>query len=169
MDKEAALTKDDLPLLRERVRAILKDELALAGFSEDPEGDFSFNYERTSFEVIFDPADSSFVWIRDSVPYWISGADDMSQTDSCINEVNRTCKLVKMFRSAKANRDGYYAVVASASILVDDTEKLSADTLERCLFQIKVGRREFFQLIHDEPHSPESERGSAIVQAPVSH
>ena len=142
------IKEENLSALRARVRAIIKDELALANVLEDAEGDFSFSYERLTYEVIFDPDDPSFIWIRGARRYELPDADCLPHADACINEVNRRCKLVKLYRM-KPNQEGAHSVLATASLLVDSIDALSADTVERALFLIKIGKRDFCRLFEE--------------------
>jgi hypothetical protein len=135
-----------LPELKQRIRKLLQEELCLARFSEDQNGSFSFHYERMRLRMLFDPDEASFVWIGRVVFWAKSDPDALAVIDRCIDEVNDIVKLVKLSRGSKPDRDGEYAVMACASLLVEDVASVSADGLERYFSLIKAGCRRFWDL-----------------------
>jgi hypothetical protein len=149
------ITKKDVPALKERLRKILKEELGLASFEEDDDGDFVFRFERIPFLMVFEADDPAFLWIRrDNYRLKKPDAETLTQIDACINEANSVGKLVKLFRSTKPDPHGDYVLYATVAILIDDIATLSADTIDRCLFHIKVGSREVQRLLAEAAVAP---------------
>lgn len=133
----------DLPALKQRFKTILQEELGLARFSEDPDGDFTVRYEGMDVYVLFYDNDPAFAWLRTNALWFKATADTpLEALDRAINHVNYRCKAVKLCRFPEPDRDGDYCVVASISHIVDDVASVDSGTIERYLGLIKTGSRE---------------------------
>lgn len=144
------IDKKDLPALKERFRTILREELGLAKFAEDKDGDFSCHYENMPFFVVFHDDDPAFVWIK-TYAYWFKDCarTPVETVEAVMNVINYRCKAAKIARFLEPDREGDYAVAVSVSFLVDDPASLTAATIERYLWQLKVASRDFHRLLEE--------------------
>lgn len=155
----------DLPALKDRLRTLLRDELNLARFREDEDGNFHFRYERMSLKAVFDVDDPAFVWIAHFGFYWVNGADPavLARADRSISEVNYRIKSVKLSRRPEPDKDGDYPVTASISFLAEDATSHDGWTLERYLDMIKLGTNRFRELFERERELVECQPAASVV------
>jgi hypothetical protein len=149
----------DLPTLKVRFRALIQEDLGLARFRENEDGDFLFRYERMNLKLVFDEDDPAFVWIAHFGFRWFDGDDPatVARADRCINEANYRIKAIKLARTTKADKDGDLAVSASISFLAENVASQDADTFERYLSQIKTGTTLFCELFGADDAIPSRE------------
>ena len=141
------LRTGQLTELKLHLRKLLQEELCLARFSENEDGDFVFHFEGMRVRMCFDAEEVAYLWFG-RVIYWARkpAADELALIDRCLNEVNHRYKVVKLSRSTKPDREGDYAISASASLLVEDIAHTTPAALERYLNLIKAGSRLFWEL-----------------------
>lgn len=138
----------DLPALKQRFHALLRDELNVARFSQDDAGDFLFHYERMRMKLVFDDKDPAFVWLAYFGMCWIDSDDPeaVARADTCISEVNHRIKAAKISRAPESDKDGEHPVTVSISFIAEDVASQDSWTLERYLGQIKTAADLFCDL-----------------------
>ena len=164
------IDEKDLPLLKERYKKIIQDELALAGFTEE-DGDFIFRYECKTFILYFHESDPSFVRLMLPGIYWLRDADQeqIRRAEECANEVNHRCKAIKLFRSLKTDKDGEYSVAASIEFFVEDIPSLSSRLFERYLSAIKSGAMEFRSAFNTDDSIGDRTVKPILPSSPLRH
>lgn len=165
------IEEKDLPALKERYKKIIQDEMALAGFLEDEDGDFTFRYECGNFAVEFDRTDPAFVRLVLPTLHAVSGAtrEEISRAEGCLNAVNYRCKAIKLFRSLKADKDGDFLIHASLEFFVNDIPSLSVRVFERQLSALKNCAAEFHAAIGASDSSSDRAARPAILASQLRH
>lgn len=151
------ITSAEFDALKARCNHIIQDELSLAGFKKDKDGDFAFRYERRTFVLVFHSEDPAFIWLRLPCFFWYPGREAglQERVDRAINQVNFNTKMVKLARNLSPDKDGDYGVSASVSMVLTGLDAIDADSFERYLQILRVGEADFMQLIsEDEPNLP---------------
>jgi hypothetical protein len=155
----------DLANLKTRFRTLIQEDLNLARFRQNKDGDFLFRYERMNLKLVFHDDDPSHVWIAHFGFRWVKGDDaTLARADRCISEVNHRVKCVKLDRRPDADNEGDHPVSASISFLVDDVTSQDPDTFERYLALIKTGTNMFCELFELPENMPPSEPDAAVMR-----
>lgn len=129
----------ELPQLKNRLKAILNDDVDSTNFFEDSDGDFVFSYQGSRYLLIFQPEDPAFVKLVYMSTLPASYVAAIDYLDSVLNAVNRHIKGVKIIHTDKRDADGDLVFHAACDFLVLSIEALSAKALTRYIGMIQAG------------------------------
>jgi hypothetical protein len=129
-----------LPAFRERVQAILTQELRIADVTWTPQRDLQFVIEEFEYRFHFDADDPLFVTV--SAGFFAGFTDDALRARALVSaaEVNRIAKVAKLF---VAYREPRWMVGAAVEVVLPAFDMVDRAFVKRLIGLLRNGMREF--------------------------